>query len=186
MPPLIQMSTLSLRLRAAMVTAISLVAGRPDTPRAGRRGRPNRPGQAATAPRYAAHANRSHMVTARTLAAIAPMRKAIALVVVGYLAFAAGCASMFLGVALGVFAMHGDARGVLPVIVGTVAMLALCLASVISATATPQPSSTWGRLGRYCLVTFAAVGALAAAILIMWTMPVTLLALGEVFGPSEY
>jgi hypothetical protein len=177
MPALTQISTLSLRLRAAIVTAIGLVARRRDRPRARRTG---------AARAYATRKGRPHMVTARTLAAIAPMRKAIMLVVVGYLAFVAGCASMFLGVALGVFAMHGDARGILPVIVGTVAMLGLCLASVISATATPRPLSTWGRLGRYCLVTFAAVGALAAATLIAWTLPVTLLALGEVFGLSEY
>jgi hypothetical protein len=186
MPALSQISTLSLRLRAAMATAIGLVVGRRDTPRVDRAKRAHRPNRANAAPTYATYTSRSHMVTSRTLAAIAPMRKAIVLVVVGYLAFVAGCASMFLGVALGVFAMHGDARGVLPVIVGTAAMLALCLASVISATATPQPLSTWGRLGRYCLVTFAVVGALAAASLIMWTLPVTRVALGEILGRSQY
>jgi hypothetical protein len=177
MPALIHISTISLRLRAAVVTAIGLVAGRRDTPRANR---------ADAAPASATHTSRLHMETARTVAAIAPMRKATALVVGGYLAFVVGFVGVFLGVALGFYSMHGDAGAIVPVIVGTVTMLALCLASVITATSTPRPSSIWARLGRYCLVTFAAVGALAAAALIMWTLPVTLVALGELLGLSQY
>jgi hypothetical protein len=157
-----QISTLSLRVRTGMAIAMSLVAAAVTRP-------------AQTEPRQR-----------RPLSPAAAMRRATALVVAGYLAFVAGCLGWLLGVTLGVFSIHGDARGLLPVVVGTAAMLVLCLASVLTATTTPQPPSNWAWLRRYCIVTFAAVGALAAASLIMWTLPVTRVALGEILGRSQY